>query len=249
MPGVNNPLLHKDETLDNLELGNLKIIQPKAGYRFNIDSVLLAFFADLSNTKKVVDLGTGSGIIPLILSYRSETVKITGIELSASAVQRARRSVRYNELDDRITIIEGDIKHLDKKIAPLSTDMVISNPPYWKKGEGRVPENPEKAIARHELEINLEQIISAANYLLPAGGKLYIAQRAERLEEALLYFDKYNFKQTNIKLVQAFKDRAAHSALIESSKDSRKEVFYLPPLVIYNNDGTYTEEVLKIYNA
>jgi tRNA1Val (adenine37-N6)-methyltransferase len=170
---------YEAESIDDLILGNMKIIQPRQGYRFSIDSVILAFFADAGKAKQAVDLGTGSGVIPLLLAYQNQDLKIIGIEIMVAAADRARRSVAYNGLADRINIVDGDIKNINSLLPPGTADLVVANPPFWKKGEGRISQNPEQAVARHEVKVELPEIIAAAAYLLALRGRLCMIHRAD----------------------------------------------------------------------
>ncbi len=242
-------LVHDDETLDDLLLGNMKIIQPQKGYRFSIDSILIAFFADLQGVKQVVDLGTGSGVIPLLLSYRNPYINITGVELLDTVVQRANRNIMLNGLSRRIKILEADIKNLQQLLPPGGFDLVVSNPPFWKKGEGRVSKNQEQAVARHELHIDLPHIIKTARYLLQTSGKLCMIHRADRLEEIIRYLGENQLNRVKTRMVHAFKDKPANLVLIEAQNSVLKESMEIMPLVIYQKRGVYSEEIQKIYTS
>lgn len=240
-------LVHEHERLDDLILGDMKIIQPRQGYRFSIDAVLVAFFPRLERVGQVVDLGTGSGVIPLLLAYRNQNIRITGLEIGEAAVQRARRSAEYNRLSKRITILQGDIKNIGGLLPPGEADLVVSNPPFWKKGEGRVSKDPEQALARHELEIDLPGIITAAAYLLKAGGSLNMIHRADRREEILSHLSRHGFNQIRIRRVQSFPDRQSHLLLVEGRKGPYMELLEMEPLIIYQQAGEYSEEIKGIY--
>ncbi|KUG04965.1 trna (adenine37-n(6))-methyltransferase trmn6 [hydrocarbon metagenome] len=240
-------LVRDDETLDDLLLGNMKIIQPQKGYRFSIDSVLIAYFADLQGVQEVVDLGTGSGVIPLLLSYRNPYIKITGVELIETVAQRANRNILYNGLSSRIRILEADIKNLHHLLPPGGVDLVISNPPFWKKGEGRISKNQEQAVARHELIVDLPQIIKTAGYLLHSAGKLCIIHRADRLEEILKYLNENQLNRIRMRMVQPFQDKPANLVLVEAQKSTLEEISESIPLVIYKQRGVYSEEIQTIY--
>ncbi len=243
-------LVHENETLDDLVLGNMKIIQPQKGYRFTIDSVLIAFFADLQGVQQVVDLGTGNGVIPLLLSYRDRYINITGVEFLDSVAERAQRNISLNGLCSRIKIIHADIKNTHHFLPSGKADLVVSNPPFWKKGAGRVSKNHEEALAKHELNIELPQIIRAASYLLrPQDGKLCMIHRADRREEILRYLYQNQLNRIRIRLVQAFQDRQANLVLIEAQKSIFKQSLELAPLVIYEKRGVYSEEIKQIYDT
>jgi tRNA1Val (adenine37-N6)-methyltransferase len=240
-------LLKADETLDDLIMGGLKLIQAVQGYRFSIDAVLLAHFLELTGVERVIDLGTGSGVIPLLLAERSPQVKIIGIELQAGMVERARRSVSLNGLQDRIEIVQADIREIDKSLPGGSAELVLSNPPFWKKGEGCVSCQAERAAARHELHLNLEELVTQGAYLLRPGGKLAIIQRAERLEESLEILRRSQLTLTRLRMVHAFLDRKAGLVLLEAVKSRRGRLTILPPLIIYAQAGQYSPEIQAIY--
>lgn len=241
--------LNADETLDNLILGGLKLIQPQEGYRFSLDAVLLAHFPELTGVELVVDLGTGSGVIPLLLTVRAPQVKIIGVELQDGMVDRARRSVRINGLQDRIEILHADIREIDKSLPGGKAALVVSNPPFWRKGEGHVNRHPEQAVARHELQLNLEELVSQAAYLLAPEGKLVFIQRAARLEESLEKLRRSHLIPTRLRMVHARLDRPAGLVLLEAVKSRRGRLTILPPLIIYAQAGIYSPEIQAIYGV
>ncbi|QGU00579.1 hypothetical protein SYNTR_1985 [Candidatus Syntrophocurvum alkaliphilum] len=240
--------LQENETLDDLLIGNKKIIQPKKGYRFSIDSVILAHFPELKGIKTAVDLGSGSGVIPIILSQRQRKMKIIGIEMQPEMVARAKRSLLINELEERIEFIKTDVKNMEKELKGGFVDLVVSNPPFWRDKEGKISLNKEEAIARHELEINAEQIITKASYLLKNLGKLAIIHRADRLNELLELFNSNKIAVKKIQMVHPFINKDAKMVLIEGQKNAKNSgVIIKPPIIIYNQPGEYTQEVLKTY--
>ena len=168
------------DTLDDLLINDLKVFQARQGYRFSIDAVLLAHFPELEAVKNIIDIGTGSGVIPLLLSQRTRA-NITGIEIQEAMAARAAKSVELNNLEGQINIIRADINRIQNLLPAGCADLVVSNPPYWKKGEGKLSANPEEAVARHEIALTLEQLIRQAAYLLVPRGKLALIQRADRL--------------------------------------------------------------------
>ena len=238
---------YEAESIDDLILGNMKIIQPRQGYRFSIDSVILAFFADAGKAKQAVDLGTGSGVIPLLLAYQNQDLKIIGIEIMVAAADRARRSVAYNGLADRINIVDGDIKNINSLLPPGTADLVVANPPFLKKGEGRISQNPEQAVARHEVKVELPEIIAAAAYLLALRGRLCMIHRADRADEIMACLAEHEFKQIKIRWVHSFPERPPHLLLIEGQLSPSPKVIHLEPLVIYQKKGEYSQEIKMIY--
>ncbi len=240
----------EDESLDDLILGQMKLWQSKKGYRFSIDAVLLAHFPLLDRVDQVVDLGTGSGVIPLLLAYRKPGLKITGLELQKGLAQRARRSVAYNRLEQNIRIIEGDIKNTARILPGGRVDLVTSNPPYWKKGEGKAPACPETALARHELAIDFNQVVEQAGYLLAAEGCLALIQRSARLQEALQVMQHHGLKATRLRMIHSFPDQAARLFLLEGKKTGAETGLDIrPPLFIYQGPGKYCEEINAIYRG
>jgi tRNA1Val (adenine37-N6)-methyltransferase len=237
----------EEETLDDLILGNMKIIQAAQGYRFSLDAVLLAHFPEIKRVKRVFDLGTGSGVIPLLLAIRAPDLRISGVEIQPAMVDRARRSINLNGLGDRIEIIQDDIKELEKSLPGGCAELVLSNPPFWRKGEGHISINPEEAIARHELKLNLEELVEQGAHLLCPGGKMAIIQRAERLSEAMEIFRRHNLSIKRLRMVHSFSHRNAGLVLLEGHKNRSGNLTILPPLVIYEKPGEYSDEIKQIY--
>ncbi len=241
-------ILSAEETLDDLLLGNMKLIQGVHGYRFSLDAVLLAHFPETKGVRQVFDLGTGSGVIPILLAVRAPDLRISGVEIQPSMVDRARRSVHLNRLADRIEIIQDDIKELEKSLPGGCAELVLSNPPFWRKGEGHISINSEEAIARHELELNLEELVKQGAYLLCQGGKMAIIQRAERLAEAMEIFQRHKLSVKRLRMVHSFVDRNAGLVLLEGQKNRPGSLIsILPPLVIYQQPGEYSDEIKQIY--
>lgn len=248
MREVHRPWIDKDETLDDLIIGGLKIIQAREGYRFSLDAVLLAHYPDLQGVGNIIDLGTGSGVIPLLLSARTKEAAITGLELQSSLAERAIRSVVYNQLQDRIRILHGDIRELPDSLPGATADLVVSNPPFWRKGEGKLNKQEEAAIARHELYVDLEQVIAAAAYLMVPAGRFCFIQRAARLDEVWQLCTRFKLRVKKLRMVHAFRDRPATMVLIEAHKQGRFELSIMPPLVIYEPDGEYCAEIKELYD-
>jgi tRNA1Val (adenine37-N6)-methyltransferase len=238
-----------EETLDDLIIGGLKLIQPRKGYRFSIDAVLLAHFANLDKVKQAVDLGCGNGVIPLILAARSPGLKLLGVEIQEKMVERARRSVEYNHLEKQIEIVWGDFLNIDKYLPSRSAELVLSNPPFWSKGEGHLSRNPEEALARHEIAMTLNDLLRAAAYLLGPGGSFCIIHRAERLGDVLRGCQVHKLVPVRLRTIHSFWYQEAKLILVEAQKRERGQLKILPPLIIYNKPGKYSEEIAKIYYA
>lgn len=235
------------DTLDDLLINDLKVFQARHGYRFSIDAVLLAHFPELGDVKNIIDIGTGSGVIPLLLSQRTRAA-ITGIEIQEAMAARAAKSVELNSLQGQINIIRADINQIQNLLSAGCANLVVSNPPYWKKGEGKLSANPEEAVARHEIALTLEQLIEQAAYLLVPRGKLALIQRADRLPEALKLLTDYRFAAHRLRTVHANRRTEARMILLEAVKGSRSGLKIMSPLCIYQEDGSYSREIEEMYN-
>ena len=241
--------LKENERIDDLEFNNLKIIQNKKGFCFGIDSILLSDFAkNIKYGAKVVDLGTGTAILPILLSAKTKASKIIGIEIQQEVAEMAIRSIQMNNLQDKIEIINEDIKYLKEKSQPNSFDVVITNPPYKKSGTGEKNEAQTKLISRHEITANLENFISISSYLLKDNGSFYMVHRPERIVDISIELRKYHLEPKEIKMVYPYMNKAPNLILIKAVKNAKPFLKLLEPLYIYEDDGNYTNEVLKIYN-
>lgn len=241
--------LKENERIDDLEYKGLKIIQNKEGFCFGIDSVLLSDFA--KNIKKdsvVVDIGTGTGIISILLSKKAEIKKIYGIEIQEEVADMAKRSVKLNDLQDKIQIINKNIKNIFEEIEPNKIDAIVTNPPYMKLNTGAKNEEIKKLISRHEVECNLEDIIKISYKLLKSKGEFYMVHRAERIVDILYNLRKYKLEPKEIRFIHSKVGKEPNLVLIKAVKDAGEHLIIDSPLVVYNNEGTYTDEILKIYN-
>lgn len=225
----------------------LSIIQNKTGYRSSIDSFLLAAFATVKSTDLIMDFGAGNGILAVLLGKEYPGVKVKGLELQAGLVSTARQNVADNGLKDQIEIVEGDIKACQEYFSPHSFDLVISNPPYRKVRSGRINPNEEKALARHEVTIDLDQFISNAAYLLKPKGRLAIIYPPGRLDELLLLLTQYNLALRRLRFVHSFIKSTARMVLVESVKGVRSDPKIEPPLIIYEKESQYSEECKGLY--
>lgn len=244
-----NIQITENERIDDLQINNLKIIQNKSGFCFGIDSVLLSDFA--KNIKKdsvVVDIGTGTGIISILLSKKAEIKKIYGIEIQEEVADMAKRSVKLNDLQDKIQIINKNIKNIFEEIEPNKIDAIVTNPPYMKLNTGAKNEEIKKLISRHEVECNLEDIIKISYKLLKSKGEFYMVHRAERIVDILYNLRKYKLEPKEIRFIHSKVGKEPNLVLIKAVKDAGEHLIIDSPLVVYNNDGTYTDEIFKIYN-
>lgn len=247
MPKNEDVNLCNGETLDDLILGKMRVIQPERGYRFSLDAVLLAHFPDPPR-RQVVELGGGSGVISLLMAWRAPQASFTTIEIQASMVDRARRSIVLNGMEERIKVIHADIREVQNTLPGGIAELVLSNPPFWRKGEGKLSANSEEAIARHEINLTLEELVQKGAYLLRQGGKMAVIHRADRLEEAMDIFRRHKTPVRKLRMVHSFINKEARLVLIEAEKNRPGPIKVLPPLVIYDKVGEYGAELQQIYN-
>ena len=241
--------LKENERIDDLEFNNLKIIQNEKEFCFGMDAVLLSDFAkEIKQNSKIIDLGTGTGILPILLSGKTEDTKIVGIEIQEKMSEMATRSVKLNNLENRIQIINEDLRNLGKLFEKESFDAVLTNPPYKENNTGLKNEYEGKIIARHEIKCNLEDIILASKNLLKDRGTLYMVHRPERIVDICELLRKYKIEPKVIRFIYPKAGKEANLILIKAVKNARKFLKIEKPLIIYKENGAYTDEVLKIYN-
>ena len=241
--------LKNSERIDDLGFENLKIIQNSEGFCFGIDSVLLSDFSkNLKRDSVVVDIGTGTGIISILLSKKSKLKKIYGVEIQEEVADMAKRSVKLNNLEDKIEIINDDIKNINNYISNNSVDVIVSNPPYKKIDSGIKNENEKLLISRHELKCNLQDIAEISRKLLKDKGEIYVVHKSERLVDILTTFRQNKLETKVIRLIQSNKNSNPNLVLVKAVKNGGEFLKIEKPLIIYNDNGEYTEEVLKIYN-
>ena len=237
-----------EETLDDLTIGGIQILQAKSGYRFSLDPVLLNGFVSHVKNARVIDLGTGNGIIPLLLSVRNEASSITGVELQQSMVERAWRTVQLNKLEETIKIVQADIRELPKELSAGGFDVVTTNPPYRKVETGRVAPNDERAFARHELSGGIEDFLRAAAFLLSPSGRFFVVYLAERLAEILSGMRFFQIEPKRLRTIHSRQGESARMVLIEGRKNGKMGMTVESPLIVYTGKGrAYTDEVLAMY--
>ncbi|MCX8118213.1 MAG: tRNA1(Val) (adenine(37)-N6)-methyltransferase [Desulfobacterota bacterium] len=222
-----------DETLDAFFNGELRVIQKKEAYRFSIDAILLSEFVALRPRERVIDLGTGCGILPLLLSKKSETATFVGVEIQKSLVECAVKNVHLNRLQERITILQDDFRKLRDTLPPASFDVVISNPPYRKAHSGRVNPSFSKAMARHEIHATLDDLTSLASYLLPNKGRCYLIYPASRLVDLLVSLRREKLEPKRLQSVHPFWGEKAVFVVVESIKSSGAELTLMPPRILH----------------
>lgn len=241
-------LVYERERIDDLQFKGLKIIQNIDKFCFGMDAVLLSHFAEARKGEQVVDLGAGTGIIPILLSGRSEASKIYGVEIQPDMADMARRSVLLNGLQDRIEIVTGDLKESPYYLGVGKFQLVVSNPPYKKAGSGLINPSDAKAISRHEILCTLEDVLDAAKKLLAHRGRLAMVHRPERMVDILYGMRHRGLEPKRVRLVHGSVDKPPSMVLIEAVKGGKPHLMWLPPLIVYDDKGNMTDEVREIYH-
>ncbi|MDY6844054.1 MAG: tRNA1(Val) (adenine(37)-N6)-methyltransferase [Thermodesulfobacteriota bacterium] len=236
-------LLNVSETLDGILDGRASVIQKKDGYRFSMDSLLLAGFFQCERSERVIDLGSGCGVIPIVLIKKMNVEKVHGLEVQEDLVNIARRSIVFNDLQNRVEILHGDVKRVEEIFQKGSFDHVITNPPYRKVKTGRINPSVEKAIARHEILATLEDFIGAAYKLLREGGKITLIYSVERGVDIVYTLRAFRLEPKRLRLVYSCPQANAAFILIEAVKGGGVELKIEPSLFIYKDDGSYSDEV------
>lgn len=240
--------LKENERIDDLEFKGYKIIQNSEGFCFGIDSVLLSDFAkDIRNNSRVMDLGTGTGILCILLSGKTNLKEIYGIEIQEEVANMAKRSVELNSLQDKIKIINENILNLENVFEKGSFDAIVTNPPYKKINTGLQNESEKKLISRHELTANLEDFIKVSKDMLKDKGEFYMVHRPERLVDIIYLMRKYKIEPKQIRFVAPKPSKEPNLVLIKGVKNAKEFLKFDNILYVYNEDGSYTSELLKIY--
>ncbi len=239
-------MIKNDEILDDLQNG-LFIIQKQNGFKFGIDAVLLSDFAKDISSKKTLDLCTGTGIIPLLLSVKTKTPEIHGLEIQEDIAEMAQRSVEYNKIGDRVTIKCGDLKNAAEIYSKGVFDKITCNPPYMKCGSGNQNDTDTKSVSRHEVMCTIDDVMKSVSELLRPKGRLYMIHRPSRIADIMCAMRKYRVEPKKMRFVHSAVNKAPSMVLIEGMKDGGDELKILPPLYVYNEDGTYSEEIDIIY--
>ena len=239
--------LMENERLDDLQRNGLKIIQKTDGFCFGMDAVLLSGFASVKPGERALDLGTGTGIIPLLLSAKSKGDHFTGLEIQTEIMKMAQRSVALNGLEKKIDIIQGDIKEASRIFGAASFDVVTSNPPYMNDAHGLKNPGDVKAISRHEVLCTLEDVVREGTKALKPGGRFYMVHRPHRLAEIITVMRQYKLEPKRMKFVHPFADKDANMVLIEAVRGGGAWLKLEPPVIVYKEPGVYTDEIYEIY--
>lgn len=239
--------LRPDERVDELQRNGYRIIQNPKRFCFGMDAVLLSGFVQVKPGERVLDLGTGTGIIPILLEAKTEGRHFTGLEIQPESADMARRSVLLNHLETKIDIVTGDIKDASNRFGASSFDVITTNPPYMISEHGLRNDQDAKTIARHEVLCTLEDIVRESARILPPKGRFYMVHRPFRLAEIMCAMTAYGIEPKRMKLVYPYVDREPNMVLIEGLRGGKKRLTVEKPLIVYQEEGKYTDEIVDIY--
>ena len=240
-------MLKPNERIDDLQRNNYRIIQDPERFCFGMDAVLLSGFAKAKEGDHVIDLGTGTGIIPILMEAKTKASNLVGLEIQPESADMAQRSVELNHLEKKIRIVTGDIREASSIFGAATFDVVTSNPPYMTEHHGITNEKSPKAIARHELLCTLEDVICQAAKLLRPGGSFYMVHRPFRLVDIMVLMREYHLEPKRMKLVYPYIDKDHNMVLIEGLRGGRPRMTVEKPLIVYKEPGVYTDEIYEIY--
>ncbi len=232
-----------DETVDTVFQGKLKFYQSRSGYRFSLDAILLAYFASIKMNEQIADLGTGNGVIPVIVTWCHPSTFIMGIEVQEGLTLRAQRNAELNGLDKRIQIVQGDVSAISRIAEAERFDVVLCNPPYRKPSSGRVSQNAERKIARHEVAGTLQEFLAAGTYLLRLKGRMALVYPAVRCIDLLQAMRNAGLEPKRLRMVHSFADMEASLVLVEGTKGGKSGIKILSPLIVYRSGKKYSPEV------
>ena len=244
---MENNLVHENERLDDLHRNGYCIIQDPKRFCFGMDAVLLSSFAKAKKGERVLDLGTGTGIIPILMEAKTGAEDFTALEIQEESADMARRSVLYNHLEQKINIVTGDIKDASKIFGASSFAVITTNPPYMIGEHGISSSTDAKAIARHEVLCDLDDILRESAKMLRPGGRFYMVHRPFRLAEIMTLMVKYHLEPKRMRLVYPFIDKEPNMVLIEGMKGGNSRITVEAPLIVYDAPGVYTEELKRMY--
>lgn len=239
--------MNQGERIDELQRNGYVIIQNPEKFCFGMDAVLLSGFVKVKENEQVLDLGTGTGIIPILLEAKTKGRHFTGLEIQPESADMARRSVQLNQLESKIDIVTGDIKDASKYFGASSFDVITTNPPYMINSHGLKNMHDAKTIARHEVLCTLEDIIRESARMLPPKGRFYMVHRPFRLSEIFCMMTKYGIEPKRMKLVYPYVDREPNMVLVEGLRGGKPRMTVEKPLIVYKECGKYTDEIIEIY--
>lgn len=239
--------LKPEERLDDLQINGYEIIQHPGKFCFGMDAVLLANFARIKKNETVLDLGTGTGIIPILLTAKTEGKKFTGLEIQEESADMARRSAAHNHLEEKVDIVTGDIKEAASIFGPVSFDVITTNPPYMIGHHGIANPSDTKAIARHEVLCELDDILRESARILKPGGRFYMVHRPFRLAEILSKMVKAGIEPKRMRMVHPYIHKEPNMVLIEGKRGGNSRMTVEPPLIVYKDVGVYSDELLGEY--
>lgn len=235
------------ERLDDLQIKGYQIIQSPGRFCFGMDAVLLSSFAKVKKCECALDLGTGTGILPVLLAAKNEGDHYTGLEIQKESADMARRSVALNGLEEEIDVVTGDLRMASELFRAASFQVVTVNPPYMIGEHGLKNENEAMCVARHEVLCTLDDVLRESAKLLAPKGRFYMVHRPFRLPEILAKMSAYRIEPKRMRLVHPYADKEPNMVLIEGLRGGKPRMKVEPPLIVYQKDGSYTEELLQIY--
>lgn len=240
-------IINEDERIDDLQYKGLRLIQKTKGFCFGVDAVLLANFVNIKKNDTVIDLGTGTGIIPILLAGKTQAKKIIGIEIQPEMAQMANRSIILNNLEDRVEVFNEDLREINKRFGASSFNVVVSNPPYMNQGGGLLNLTDSKSISRHEIMCKLEDVIKVSSKLLVPGGQFAMVHRPERLVDIVCYMRLYGIEPKYLRFVHPNPYKSANLLLIKGTRGGKPQLNMMEPLYVYDSTGNYSKEINEIY--
>ena len=239
--------LRENERIDDLQRNGYRIIQNSEKFCFGMDAVLLSGFARVKTGARVLDMGTGTGIIPILLEGKTKAAHLTGLEIQEESADMARRSILLNHLEKKIDIVTGDIKEAGNLFQAASFDVITCNPPYMIGQHGIANPDTPKAIARHEVLCTLEDVVKNAALLLKPGGYFFMVHRPFRLAEIITMMTKYKLEPKRMQLVHPYVDKEPNMVLIEGCRGGKSRMTVEKPLIVYKEQNEYTDDIYEIY--
>lgn len=241
------PLSRDGITEDTFFEGKIVLRQPRNGYRFSLDAPVLASHAKPRTGDTVLDLGTGCGIVSLLMAWRRPDIRVIGVEIQEALAALAMENVAMNCLESRVKILHADMRTIDLAMIPMPVDMVVTNPPYRRIPSGRINPDTQRAVARHEVSITLAELLHVARRVLKTGGRFLIVYSAERLADLFRELDIAGFEPKKLRTLHTHPGAAAKICLVEAVKGGRPGIHIGPPLIIYESDGAYTAQIRKMF--